>query len=318
VTDLSVIIVSYNTRELLLQCLSSVLRALVSVTHEVIVVDNGSADGSPDAVEKKFPQLHLIRNQENRGFARAVNQGLQKAGGRYFLLLNSDALIDSEALTKMISFMEKTPDAGAVGGQLVRKDGTLQNSFDNCPTLCTELLNKSLLKRLFPKRYPGKHLKFTGPVEVESLIGACMMARREVLNSVGMLDESFFFFLEETDWCLRMREKGWKVYFLPFVNVRHLQGRSANKEPVSARIEFYRSRYKFFSLHRSRVSQVILRAGLFTNLCIEVFYSLLISLASLFFYRKEVVRLRVRLSLLFGHLLGCSRRQGLAGRKVGR
>ncbi len=314
-TDLSVIIVSYNTRELLLQCLSSVLRALVSVKHEVIVVDNGSADGSSDAVEKEFPQAHLIRNQENRGFARAVNQGFQKAEGRCFLLLNSDALIESEALTKMISFMEKTPDAGAVGGQLIREDGSLQNSFDNYPTLCTELLNKSLLKRLFPKHYPGKHLKFTGSLEVESLIGACMMVRREVVESVGMLDESFFFFLEETDWCLRIREEGWKVYFLPFVNVRHLQGQSANKDPVSARIEFYRSRYKFFFLHRSRISQIILRAGLFTNLCVEVFYSLLISLTTFFLYRKEVVRLQVRLSLLFWHLLGCSRRQGLAGRR---
>ena len=310
-TELSVIIVSYNTKDLLLECLTSVFGSSSGISCDVHVVDNGSEDGSADAVAQGFPNVRLIRNPDNRGFARACNQGLREAQGKYLLLLNSDAKIKSEALHEMIAFMDKTPDAGAVGGQLIREDGSLQNSFDNFPDLCTELLNKSLLKLLFPKRYPGKHLKFAGPVPVESLIGACMMVRREAMEAVGMLNEGYFFFLEETDWCLRMQERGWKIYFLPHVRILHLQGKSAARDIAASRIEFYRSRYRFFSLHRSLTSRLILRAGLFLNLCIETLYSLLISLISGFAYHKEVSRLRVRLKLLAWHLLGCPDHWGL-------
>ena len=313
-TDLSVIIVSYNTKDLLLECLTSVFGSSSGILCDVHVVDNGSMDGSADAVAQGFPNVRLIRNPDNRGFARACNQGLREAQGKYLLLLNSDAKIKSEALRELIAFMDRTPDAGAAGGQLIREDGSLQNSFDNFPDLCTELMNKSLLKLLFPKRYPGKHLKFEGPVQVESLIGACMMVRREAMEAVGMLDEGYFFFLEETDWCLRMNDLGWKIYFLPHVRILHLQGMSAARDISSARIEFYRSRYRFFGLHRSFMSRLMLRAGLFLNLCIETFYSLMVSLISGFAYRKEVSRLRVRLKLLAWHLLGCPNHWGLRGK----
>jgi hypothetical protein len=305
VIDVSVVVVSYNTKDLLVQCLKALSEALTSIQHEVIVVDNGSADGSADAVEKGFPRLRLIRNRDNSGFARACNQGLRTANGKYLLLLNPDAIISQEALSGMIHFMEKTPNAGAAGVQLVREDGSLQNSFDNIPDLGTELLNKSLLKRLLPNRYPGKHLKFTGPVEVESLIGACMMVPREVIDTAGFLDEGYFFFLEETDWCLRMTRKGWKIYFLPDLRVVHLQGQSARQDPASARIEFYRSRYRFFALHKSMFSRGVLRMGLIFNLCVEILYSFLASLITGFSYRKEVSRLHVRVKILAWHLLGC-------------
>lgn len=303
--DVSVVIVSYNTKDLLVQCVTALSEALTSIQHEVIVVDNGSADGSADAVEKGFPRLCLIRNRDNRGFARACNQGLRMAEGKYLLLLNPDAIISQEALSGMIHFMENTPNAGAAGVQLVREDGSLQNSFDNIPDLGTELLNKSLLKRLLPNRYPGKHLKFTGPVEVASLIGACMMVPREVIDTAGFLDEGYFFFLEETDWCLRMARQGWKIYFLPDLRVVHLQGQSARQDPASARIEYYRSRYRFFALHKSKFSRGVLRMGLIFNLCVEIIFSFLASLVTGFSYRKEVSRLHVRLKLLAWHLRGC-------------
>ncbi|MEK6776614.1 MAG: glycosyltransferase family 2 protein [bacterium] len=313
-TDLSVIIVSYNTKDLLLECLTSVFGSASGISCDIHVVDNGSIDGSADAVAQGFPNVRLIRNPDNRGFARACNQGIREAKGKYLLLLNSDAKIGPDSLREMIAFMDKTPDAGASGGQLIREDGSLQNSFDNFPDLCTELMNKSLLKLLFPKRYPGKHLKFADPVQVESLIGACMMVRREAMDAADLLDEGYFFFLEETDWCLRMQEKGWKIYFLPHVRILHLQGKSAARDISAARIEFYRSRYRFFRLHRSFTSRLILRAGLFLNLCIETLYSLLISLATGFAYRKEVSSLSVRLKLLAWHLLGCPDHWGLRGK----
>lgn len=173
-------------------------------------------------------------------------------------------------------------------------------------------MNKSLLKRLFPRHFPGKHLTFPGPVEVESLIGACMMVRCEAISSAGLLDPGYFFFLEETDWCLRVRERGWKIYFLPHVKVLHLQGQSAKRDPAAARIEFYRSRYRFFALHRSLISRLILRFGLMAKLFVESGYSLLAVLASGFLYRREVVRLGVRARLLLWHLLGCRCHWGLA------
>jgi len=311
VYKLTVVIVSYNTRELLLQCLESLFKGTEGIATEVFVVDNASKDESAEAVEKTFPQVHLIRNPENHGFARAVNQGLKRSRGEYLLLLNPDTTIPQDTLPEMLSFLEDHPNAGAAGPQLLHEDGRLQNSFANFPTLATELLNKSLLRTLFPGRYPGKNRKFSGPVEVESVIGACMLVKREAFHSVGMLDEGYFFFLEETDWCLRMRKSGWKIFFLPHLRVLHLQGRSAGETPLPARIEYYRSRYRFFTVHRPKVSGMILRAGLFIRLVLESLASLLISLSSLFLYRKEVRRLRTRVGLLVWHLAGCPDNQGL-------
>jgi GT2 family glycosyltransferase len=313
--DLTVIIVSYNTRDLLLQCLSAVLAGVGSLTVDVVVVDNASEDGSADAVAQRFPQVRLIRNPDNRGFAAACNQGLAEAQGRYLLLLNPDTLVASNALADMAAFLDNNPRVGAVGAQLIHEDGRLQNSIANFPTLATELLNKSLLRRLFPSRYPGKERAFSGPVEVESVIGACMMVSRDALKEVGPLDESYFFFLEETDWCFRMRQGGWKIFSLPHVRVVHLQGRSARRDIVSARIEYYRSRYRFFSLHRPLASRFVLRVGLFIRLSVEFLSSLILSVVTGFSLRKERERLRVRAGLLAWHLAACPDSRGLSRSK---
>ncbi len=309
--DVSVIIVSYNTRDLLLQCLTAVLGAAGSLTVEIVVVDNASEDGSADAVAQRFPGVRLIRNPDNRGFAAACNQGLAEAKGWGLLLLNPDTRVAPNALAEMAAFLKGHPRVGAVGAQLIHEDGRLQNSVANFPTLTTELVNKSLLRRLFPGRYPGKEGAHSGPVEVESVIGACMMVRREALHAVGPLDEGYFFFLEETDWCYRMRAGGWKIFSLPHVRVVHLQGRSARRDIVSARIEYYRSRYRFFALHRSRFSRVVLRVGLFIRLSAEFLFSLFLSLVTLFSLRKERERLRVQAGLLAWHLAACPADRGL-------
>ncbi|NOY52868.1 MAG: glycosyltransferase family 2 protein [Deltaproteobacteria bacterium] len=309
--DLSILIVSYNTRELLLHCLEGIFRVDGRLTLEVIVIDNASKDGSADTVARSYPQVHLIQNAENRGFAQAVNQGLRASSGRNRLLLNPDAVAERKTLEAMADYLDHHSETGAVGVQLLHEDGRLQNSIASFPTLATELLNKSLLTRLFPHRFPGKNRPFEGPMEVESLIGACMMVKGKVIQSVGLLDERYFFFLEETDWCLRMRRAGWKIVFLPELRVPHLQGKSASRNLTAARIEYYRSRYRFFILHRGRTATALLRGGLIVKLLVECTGSLLLIAMKGFSDKKETTRLRVRLGLLAWHLTGCPDDEGL-------
>ncbi|MBM4309106.1 MAG: glycosyltransferase family 2 protein, partial [Deltaproteobacteria bacterium] len=188
---------------------------------EVFVVDNGSMDGSVEAVRVGFPEAIVIQNSTNLGFAQANNQALRLAKGKYILLLNPDTQVKEGAIETLKVFMDNHPKAGAVGAQLLNSDGSKQNSIANFPSLATELLNKSLLRWLFPDRFPGKERDYNEPIEVESVIGACMMVRREAIEQVGLLDEDYFLFLEETDWCYRMKKAGWKVYHVPQADVYH-------------------------------------------------------------------------------------------------
>ncbi len=244
--DLSIIIVNWNTKTLLIQCLSSIFEKTKGLKIEVIVVDNDSQDGSVSEVKKAFPHVHIIGNERNLGFAKGANQGLQKASGRNILLLNPDTQVKNGAVERLMSFMDGHLDVGAIGAQLLNLDGSKQNSIANFPSLATELLNKSLLRWLFPKKYPSKRRNYVEPIEVDSVIGACMMVRRDAINQVGLLDEDYFLFLEETDWCYRMERAGWKVYHIPHAEVFHSQGKSTEAVRKRARIEFYRSRYDFF------------------------------------------------------------------------
>ena len=225
--DLSVIIVNWNTKGLLLQCLTSVFRGMSGLEVEVFVVDNGSMDGSGEAVKEGFSKINLIQNEKNLGFAKANNQALSLSKGKYLLLLNPDTQVKEGAVEKLFSFMEGHAEVGMTGVQLINSDGSKQNSIANFPSLATELLNKSLLRWLFPKQFPGKERDYSEPVEVDSVIGACMMVRRDALDQVGLLDEDYFLFLEETDWCYRMKRAGWKIYHVPDAEVYHFQGKSA-------------------------------------------------------------------------------------------
>lgn len=176
---LNFIIVNWNTRDLLIHCIDSIYTTVTGLSYRISVVDNGSGDDSVKALHNQFPQIFVIENRENRGFAAAVNQALEKNVARYTysVLLNTDTLLQKGAIQAMYSFMEQHKDTGIVGAQLQKPDGTRQHSYDNHPTLATELFNKSVLRWLFPKRYPSKKMQATQPVEVESVIGACMMIR---------------------------------------------------------------------------------------------------------------------------------------------
>lgn len=309
--DFSVIIVTRNTCSLTCAAIQSVLDARDDLSKEVLLVDNGSTDGTLAAVARDFPSVICLRSENNLGFARANNLAASKAQGRFLLLLNSDAEVKPDALGAAVAWMRVHPDCGVVGAQLVNPDGSLQNSIANFPTLATELLNKSLLRRLFPRRYPGKEQHFTEPVEVETIVGAFMLIRREVWDALGGLDERYFFFLEETDFCLHARQRGWRVMHLPQIRVAHGQGRSARQVRPEARIEYWRSRYLYFAKNQRPAARRLLVVGLAARLLADWLSSGLMTLFTLGRNEKWKERLRVHTALLRWHLLGQPQDMGL-------
>jgi GT2 family glycosyltransferase len=305
-TNLSFVLVNWNTKELTLEALRSIVDTVHGYEYEVFVVDNDSVDGSPEAIREKFPRIHLIRNDRNRGFAHAVNQALARAAGRYIVLLNSDARLMKGSIQILVAFMEEEPDVGIAGGQLMNVDGSRQNSIAPFPSLTTELLNKRLLRVIFPRRYPGKERDYQLPVDVDSLVGACIVVRRQAIEEVGKLDEGYFFFLEETDWCLRMRRGGWRVSFVPGAHILHLQGGSASLAKTEARIEYYRSRYRFFSLWRGKTETIFLKLGLILRLAGEIAINSL-----MLWEQRHRERWRNYFRLLLWHLRLCPPYEGL-------
>jgi hypothetical protein len=313
--NLSVIIVNWNTKDLLCQCIDSLTLTLKKINAEVFVVDNGSTDGSVGAVREKFPGVRLIENPVNLGFAKANNQALSDSRGIYVLLLNPDTQVKDEAIPRMLSFMNAHPKAGLVGGQLLNADGSKQNSIANFPSLATELFNKSLLRWLFPEKFPGKETYYAAPVEVDSVIGACMLARRETAEQVGLLDEGYFLFLEETDWCYRMKKAGWKIYHIPQAEILHFQGKSAEAEKGKARIEYYRSRYHYFRKNRGVFQSSVLSIGLIIKLSVELVFATIACVVTLFMVKNWRAKLSTYLYLMWWHLRLCPQGMGLKGKK---
>jgi GT2 family glycosyltransferase len=259
--DLSIVIVAWNVRDLVLDCLASIRDAKLELSAEVILVDNGSADGTVACVERDYPEVRVLALPRNIGFGAGNNRGLEVMTGRYAVLLNSDTIVLPGGLEACVRYLDEHPKVGVVGPQLLNPDRTRQNCIHNSPNLVSELFGQSLLRRLFPRRYPSKRVDYREPVEVEAVLGACLFVRREVIEQVGLIDEEYFFFLEETDWCHRIRRAGWKVVHLPDAHVIHLYGESTKKKlPLPTRIEYYRSRYTFFRKNRGRLACAALRA----------------------------------------------------------
>ena len=313
-TDLSIVIVSWNTRDLLLECLASLEREVLSrrdagrIATETIVVDNGSVDGTADALCARFPWAQLIRLPRNVGFAAGNNAGLQKASGRHAVLLNSDTVVLPDALERCVRYLDAHPDVGVAGPQLLDPDGTRQNSVHNFPSLVTEIVPKALLEILLPRRYPSKRYEHREPIDVEAVLGACLFVRREVLERVGPMPEEYFFFLEETDWCWRIREAGWRVVHLPDARVIHVHGAASKKKlPARTRIEYHRSLYRFFRRNRGAVPAAAVR-GL--RVAKALFYALALAPAALL-SRSGRERWRSRSAVLLWHLRGCPASGGL-------
>jgi hypothetical protein len=302
--DLSIIIVNWNTRDLLSDCLGSVEATVSGLSHEIIVVDNASTDGSVEMLRERFPRVRAIENPENRGFGAANNQAMRIMAGRYALLLNSDTRLTENAVQKLFSFLESRPDAAMACGQLLNADGSRQNSVAAFPGLLMLLTNTSLLEYLFPRSFPGKRRDYPGPIEVDSAIGACLMVRKSVIDEVGMFDERYFFFFEETDWARQMRAAGWKVFHVPNAFIYHLQGQSIGRN-VRSRVEFYRSRYKYFRKWENRSHYLIVRAAILSRLAVNWLLTSLGVLLTLGLHRELRDKWSVYGSLLVWHFRGC-------------
>lgn len=299
--DISIVIVNWNTRELLRECLASVLRTVHGLTYEVIVVDNASDDGSVAMLQDLFPHVMIIANDENRGFGAANNQAFQIMAGRYALLLNTDTVLTEDAVRYLFSFMENHPEAGMSCGQLLNRDGSKQNSIAAFPTLFTLLMNISLLEYLFPGKYPSKRYEHRQPIEVDSGVGACLMVRKQAMDAVGWFDERYFFFFEETDWAYRMLLAGWKVFHVPAARIYHFQGQSVGPD-IRSRIEFYRSRYQFFKKWHSLPYYFLIRLVIFGRLLINCFFTAITVIVSFGSSRAIRDKLRVYLRLVCWHV----------------
>jgi GT2 family glycosyltransferase len=315
VTDLSIVIVTWNARDVLLDCLESIGREVLSrrdpgrLDVEVLVVDNGSTDGSVEAVQERFPFAEVVALPRNLGFAAGNNVGLRRAKGRYAVLLNSDTIVLRDGLEKCVRYLDDHPDVGVVGPQLLNPDGSKQNCIHNYPSLVTELVPKGLLERFLPRRFPSKRFDHPGPIEVEAVLGACLVVRREVLEQVGLMPEDYFFFLEETDWCFRIRRGGWRVAHLPESRIVHIHGVSTKKKiPAETRIEYHRSLYHFFRKNRG-VAQATCVVLLRT---LKAVFHVLVDAPAMLWSARARQRWRARWKVLSWHLRGCPAQAGLA------
>ena len=294
-----------------MDCLDSIYKTVTDIEWEIYVVDNNSTDGSQAEVKKRFPEVKLIENETNTGFGYANNQALRIMQGRFAVLLNSDAVLKENSIKRLLAFMTTTPSAGIAGVQLLNDDGSRQNSIDNFPSSETEIFNKSILRLFFPGKYPSKNMSYKDPIEVDSVIGACMMVRKEAIGDVGVFDEDYFIFLEETDWCFRMNKKGWKVYHVPDAEVFHLSGHSKKRTPWRSQIEYYISLYKFFKKNRTQASYLTLRVLKPCKIFINLILNILGNLVTLF--QKEGLRNRLLkyYKLSVWHLLRCPDSMGI-------
>ncbi len=219
VTDVSIVIVSYNSRDAISECLASVERAGPTAATETIVVDNASSDGTPDAIRRRFPWVRVAANAANLGYARAVNQGVGLSSGRYVLVLNPDVTAGPGSIDGLVRFMDSHGDAGMSASKLLNPDGTLQYSCRRFYTFLTLLLRRSFLGKIFRNsRAVADYLMLDYDHEesrpVDWVIGACMMVRREALRDIGLMDERFFLYFEDVDWCYRTWQGGWRVYYV--------------------------------------------------------------------------------------------------------
>ena len=237
--DLSIIVLSYKTKRLLRECLRSIRFANPQLRYEVVVVDNASGDGTPQMVREEFPEHVLIESSTNRGYAGGNNLGLAAAKGRHVMIMNPDIFVKDGALEKLVQYLDAHPDVGMVGAKLLSGDGSAQDSHYRFHELMTPVLRRTPLGRTTwgSRKIDSFLMKDTQPVdptEVDWLLGGAFIARREAVAEVGLLDERFFLYFDDVDWCRRFWEKGWKVVYLPHVSLTHLHQRQSAEGDVFA------------------------------------------------------------------------------------
>lgn len=256
---LSIIIVSYNCRQYLLDCLRSIDETRLPFPHEVIVVDNASSDGGIEEAEREFPATIVIRNRENTGFSQANNQGIRLARGELALLLNNDTRVRAGTIEAMVRHLDDDPTLGAAGCALEEADGRLQVSYGNMIGFGNEFYQKYFSRLAMVLRQRTVGLKVMYPHWVS---GAFLLSRRALLLEVGLLDEAFFMYTEEVDLCERIRGKGLRIIYDPSWRIMHFGGKSTEKNRAKAGLEYRRSQLYFYSKHHGRLSSRLLKAYL--------------------------------------------------------
>lgn len=256
--DLSIVIVNFNTKKLTTDAIHSVYQSKTNYSFEILLVDNNSSDGSVEAIRQEFPQVICIENKENVGFSKANNQAIKNAKGRYILLLNSDTIIHEETIQVMIDFMEAHPLVGASGCKVVLPDGSLDKACRRgFPSPAASFYHFSGLAKIFPNsasfnQYQLGHLDPNKDYPVDCLVGAFMLLRSEVIEQVGLLDEEFFMYGEDIDWCYRIKEAFWDIRYYPYTSIIHYKGASSHRKPFKIIYEFHRAMVLFHRKHYAR------------------------------------------------------------------
>jgi GT2 family glycosyltransferase len=268
--DVSIIVVAWNVKKLLQDCLESVYEQTKDIRFEVIYVDNASKDGSVEMVKERFPSVHIIENQENKGFIKANNQGIEIAQGRYVLLLNSDTVVLDNAIAKTVQFADGHPDAAVAGCRVLNPDRTLQRNCFMYPSLLNALLAATYLYKVFPRsRFFGRERMtwwaFDDVRDVETVCGCYSLVRREAMDQVGVMDETYFVYGDDPDWCFRFRKAGWRIMFTPEPEIIHYGGQNTSQMARRFRWQLEGSKLIFMRLHRRRWTFPLARllAGLF-------------------------------------------------------
>lgn len=278
--DVSIIIVHYKTYELTLNAIHSVYQSETRFCYEIILVDNNSCDGIGEYVRQTYPEIRLIENTVNTGFARANNQGLAIAAGRYILLLNSDTVIQPDTLQIMIAFMDEHTGVGAGGCKVVLPDGRLDKACRRgFPTPSASFYYAFGISKLFPNvpRFNQYQLGYLDPDEsypVDCLVGAFMLVRKKVIDQIGGLDESFFMYGEDIDWCYRIKEAGWAIFYYPETTIVHHKGASSRKKPVKIIYEFHRAMWLFHKKHYRSTYSFITNGIVFMGIGVKLLLSL--------------------------------------------
>ncbi|MBN1220211.1 MAG: glycosyltransferase family 2 protein [Anaerolineae bacterium] len=251
--DLSIVIVNWNVKNLLRHCLQSLFDASRSnseLTTEIIVVDNASTDGSSQMLRDEFPQVQLIASDENLGYAWGNNTATAAATGRYLFILNPDTVVQPDTLNRLVNYMDARPEVGGLAPQLRWPDGTVQSSRRRFPTLGSLFWESTLLEQWFPDNRYARHYHLADtsphqPQKVDWAVGAALLIRRKAWEQVGPLDEDFFMYFEETDWCRRAARAGWEIHYLPDAQVIHYEGKSSGQVVAARALRFQRSKLRY-------------------------------------------------------------------------
>ena len=263
IPDISIIIVNWNVKDYLKRCLASIFKHTKDLAFELCVVDNASTDGSQDMVKNDFPQVRLIENRKNLGFAASNNMALKECVAKYVLLLNPDTELVDNSLKAMVEYMNAHTEAGCIGCKLFFEDGSLQHSCRTFPSIFTDLMDNLFLDWIFPRstffnRYRMGYWSHDYVREVDVPAGACLMVRYDIIRSIGFFDARFFLYYDEIDLCYRIKKGGWKIFFVPYMNIVHHSNQSSKQIPLDIVRWKNRSKLLFFEKHYGKWSIALL------------------------------------------------------------